>query len=248
MRAGGRRGRAARARRARVGGGAGRTPGDAAPRRHGGRPDHDGGPVDHGDRAHLDRHRPRARAARHRRLPDARRRTRCSTCCAGRSPTAATALPDPIDVQRHAPFLGREVPIVDAGRVPRHRLHRGAPARRPVRRLAGRRSTLVEHVRPRGRRRRAVRRTRTTPASTRSRTSSACTTVCSRHELAFADRLVGELSTRCRPTRLLVTSDHGQVHLEADVVDRHSRAGCRCDEHGRRRPVPLSVRDAGQAA
>ena len=64
--------------------------------------------------------------------------------------------PDPFDVQRHPPFLGREVPVVDAHRVPRHGLHAGAPARRTARGLAhGGRADRA--VRARGRGRRAVR-------------------------------------------------------------------------------------------
>ena len=49
----------------------------ARARGHGGRPDHDGRARDDGLRAHLDRDRARARAARDPRLPHARRRATC---------------------------------------------------------------------------------------------------------------------------------------------------------------------------
>ena len=68
-------------------------------------------PVDHRDRAHVDRDRARARAARHRRLPDARRRATCSTCCAGRC-RAAAGRPIRSTCSATTAFLGREVPVV----------------------------------------------------------------------------------------------------------------------------------------
>ena len=44
--------------------------------------------------------------------------------------------PDPFDVQRHAPFLGREVPVVTRTEFRDTGLHAGAPARRTARGLA----------------------------------------------------------------------------------------------------------------
>jgi predicted AlkP superfamily pyrophosphatase or phosphodiesterase len=123
--------------------------------------------------------------------------------------------PDPFDVQRHAPFLGREVPVVtraefrDTGFTTAH-LRGGrllgwhTPAglvEQCVRAVtAGERFVyayypgvdtiahefgLHDHVFPR--------------------------------ELAFVDRFVGELIDALPPrAALLVTSDHGQIHLEAE--------------------------------
>ena len=54
--------------------------------------------------------------------------------------------------------------------------------------------------------------------STPSPTSSASTAGVYRRELAFADALVGELIDALpRSAAVLVTSDHGQVHLDADA-------------------------------
>ena len=44
--------------------------------------------------------------------------------------------PDPVDVQRHAPFLGRPVPVVTKSEFRSERVHRGAPARHALLRLA----------------------------------------------------------------------------------------------------------------
>ena len=59
--------------------------------------------------------------------------------------------------------------------------------------------------------------TRTTRASTRSRTSSGCTTAYYPAELAAADLLVGALLDALpADAALLVTADHGQVHVGPD--------------------------------
>ena len=117
--------------------------------------------------------------------------------------TVAEPRPRARSVRRAAP---RAVPRSGgagrhARRVPRHRIHAGAPARRT--RFAGWHTVagLDRAVRARGRRPASGSCTRTTRASTRSRTSSACTTACSRASSAFVDRFVGELIDALPATR-----------------------------------------------
>ena len=102
-------------------------------------------------------------------------------------------------------------------RVPHHRVHRGAPARRRLPRLAD--HLGAGRARARGSSPTARRSsTRTTRASTRSRTRSASTTPYYPAELARrrpARR--ARCSTRCPTTpRCVVTADHGQVHVGPD--------------------------------
>ena len=162
----------------------------------------------------LDRDRARAGPARDPRLPHARRRRRAERAAlvgAGQRPPARP-------VRRAAPH-----------RVPRPagpgRDQVGVPRRpaSPQAHLRGGRfvgwhttAALVEHCVARSRRA-SDSSTRTTRVSTRSRTSSGCTTRVWRRELAAADALVGALLDAL-PERaaLLVTADHGQVHLEPE--------------------------------
>jgi Type I phosphodiesterase / nucleotide pyrophosphatase len=123
--------------------------------------------------------------------------------------------PDPFDVQRHAPFLGREVPVVtrtefrDTGFTQAHL--RGG-------RLAGWHTVagLVEQCL------RAVESGEKfvyayyPGVDTIAHEFGLHDRVFTR-ELAFVDAFVGELLDALpKQAALLVTSDHGQVHLEAD--------------------------------
>ena len=223
-RAVGRRGRAARARRARLERGAGARGRHARARGDGGRRDHDRRAVDDRDRAHVDRDRARARAARHRRLPHARRRRRAQRACAGRSRAAAGA-PDPFDVQRHTAVprprgAGRDARPSSATPASRRRTCAAAGSSGWHTTVGARRA-----VRARGRGGRAVR-LRVLPGRRhdRARVRAARPRVHARAR-ASPTALVGEL-VDALPARaaLLVTSDHGQIHLERDVVDRDPRA------------------------
>jgi hypothetical protein len=127
----------------------------------------------------------------------------------------AKRTPDPFDVQRHAPFLGREVPVVTRGEFRTSgftQAHlRGVP-------FVGwyATSTLVEHCR-----RRALAKTPLVYAY-----YPGVDTVAHEfglhdeyytRELMFVDALVrGLLDALPTDTVLLVTSDHGQVHLERE--------------------------------
>ena len=159
----------------------------------------------------------------------------CSTCSRWQPATAKRAA-RPVHVQRHA-----AVP-----RPRRSRWSRGsssarpgftarAPARRRVRRLARRRRRWSSTAAASSRR--ASRSsTRTTRASTRSRTSSACTTrstpPSSRPPTGSSATLLDALPA---DAALLVTADHGQVHLGARAwIDARALAR-RSSRYGRRR-------------
>ena len=154
--------------------------------------------------------------------------------------------PDPFDVQRHAPFLGREVPVVtrtefrDTGFTQAHL--RGG-------RLAGWHTVagLVEQVcAPSMRARSSC--TRTTRVSTRSRTSSGCTTACSRVSLPSVDYFVGELDRRAAATRRAARHVGSRAGApRGRVVDRDPRADPAHDGDGGRRPVSLSLREPEHA-
>ena len=173
--------------------------------------DHDGGALDHRDRTHVDRNRLGARATRHRRLPDARRRRGAQRLALVGSNRGR--VPEPYDVQRYAPFLGREVPVVtrtefrDTGFTQAH-------LREPVR---GWHTTvgLIEHcVRPSSR---GEVRLRVLPRHRRGRPRVRI----ARRRVFAASSLsptaVGELLDVLPAERaLLVTSDHGQIHLERE--------------------------------
>ena len=113
-----------------------------------------------------------------------------------------------------------------------------------VPRLADRRRSLVEHCRALVAGGRAGSSTRTTRASTRSRTSTGSTTPYYPAELAAADRLVGRvldaLPDRRRAAR------HRRPRAGARRARRLARARRRCDPLvavlRRRRPVPLPAR------
>ena len=186
----------------------------AAPRHDDRRRDHDRRAVDHGDRAHLDRDRTRPGPARHRRLPHARGRPACSTCCAGRV-RAAAGSPSRTTCSGTRPSSDARCRWSRG----RSSARRGSTARTSAARAspAGtRRSGSWSSACGRSRRGSGSS-TRTTRASTRSRTSSASATACSHRELAFADRLVGDLVDALPASAaVLVTSDHGQVHLDAE--------------------------------
>ena len=180
--------------------------------------DHHRRPVDHRVGADVDHHRPRADPARDRSGSGCASTARCSTSCAG--PSTEGRPPDPFRVQRHPPFLGRSVPVVTRSEFRTSGFTDGAPARRAVPRLeharrcssstAARSSRPATPVRvrvlPGGRHRRArVRAARRVPprASSRSPTSSSA-----------------GCSTRCPPeAALLVTADHGEVHVGDDWYD-----------------------------
>ena len=91
--------------------------------------------------------------------------------------------------------------------------------------------------------------TRTTRASTRSRTSTGCTTASTRASSRRPTRSSARCSTCFPPdAALLVTADHGQVHLERRVVDRDRRAAPDDRDAGGRRALPLPVRAQGHGA
>ena len=172
----------------------------------------------------LDRHRADARRARRGRLPHRRRTARCSTCCAGRRRRRRPPrrIP-PREFQPFAAFLGADVPVVtpaefaSTGFTAAH-LRGSRASRLPgCRRRSWSRSAACcaagEPLRLRLLRR----------ASTRSPTSTASASYYDA-ELRAADRLVGRpRSTRCRPGAvLLVTADHGQVEVGDRIVDARS--------------------------
>ena len=216
----------------------------AAARADGGERDHHGRAVDHGDRAHVDRDRSRARPARHRRLPHADRRRRCSTCCAGRSRGAA-ARPIRSTCSATPPFLDREVPVVtrtefrDTGFTQAHL--RGG-------RLAGWHtvSGLVEQC------------VRAVEAGERfvyayypgvdtiAHEFGLHDRVFTR-ELGFVDRFVGELIDALPARRRAARHVGSRAGApRSGVVDRDTRAPAVDYGGGRRRPLPLPLRRRGQ--
>ena len=90
--------------------------------------------VDDGIGAHVDHDRARPVRARAGRLPDAHRRrgAQRALVAVGRSQATGSRA----SVQRHAPFRGRPIPVVTKSEFRAQRLHRGAPARWPIPRLA----------------------------------------------------------------------------------------------------------------
>jgi hypothetical protein len=129
--------------------------------------------------------------------------------------TAQSRPPDPFDVQRHTAFLGREIPVVTKAEFRNsgfsHAHLRGA-------RIVGWSTTsvLVEHC---------VRLVESDerfvyayyPGIDNVAHEFGLRNGFYERELAFADRLVGDLlSALPAGTALLVTADHGQVHLERD--------------------------------
>ena len=155
--------------------------------------------------------------------------------------------PDPFDVQRHTAFLGRAGSGRDQDRVPQHGFHAGAPARRPVRRMAhdgrarralpargrGRRATRVR-VLPRGRFDRARVRPARARLSARARGGRRARR-CAARRAAGARRAARDRRPRPGAPR-------------ARVVDRDARARRADDRDGRRRSLPLPLRAQGRGA
>ncbi len=134
----------------------------------------------------------------------------------------------------------------DEERVPQHRLHAGASARRQVHRLAhDGRARRALPARDRGGRAvrlrvlpgRRLHRARVRPARPRLRRASS----------AAADAIVGALLDVLPDARaLLVTADHGQVHLERDSWIAIPELGAMTTRDGGRRSLPLPLRAQGR--
>ena len=190
-------------------------------------------------------------------LPDPRRRRGAQRALvAGRT---GAAPPDPCIVQRHAPFLRPAGPGRHQERVPRAA---GSPRRTCAARafhgwhaVVGARRALPAARRRGG----AASSTRTTRASTRSRTRTGCTTASTPPSSRSPTGSSATCSTRSPATpRSLVTADHGQVHLDAEagstlgaldeLVDVCSGDGRFRYLHARRaRPTSCSTRRARRA-
>ena len=207
-----------------------------------------GGPVHHGHRPHL----ARPRAARP-----------ASTAW---SATGSTSGGDVLNVLRWRTPAGDARTVDPAGPVPgparlprppaagghpgrvrRHRLHRRPPRRRPL--PGWRMPSTWSRGAPALLRPASRSSTPTTTASTRSPTStgSASTTTPS---CAAADRLVADLlAVLPAGAALVVTSDHGQVHVgDAIVAHPRRRHGPRSSCSVGRGPVPLAPRPARRRA
>ena len=129
--------------------------------------------------------------------------------------TSDTRPPDPFDVQRHTAFLGREVPVVTKSEFRNSGFSNAAPPRRAVRRLehgVGARRALCPAVASGDRFVYAY-----YPGIDNIAHEFGLHNGFYERELEFADRLVGDLLTSLpRGTVLVVTADHGQIHLERD--------------------------------
>jgi Type I phosphodiesterase / nucleotide pyrophosphatase len=123
--------------------------------------------------------------------------------------------PEPFDVQRHAPFLGRDVPVVTRSEF---RATGFTQAHLRGGRFTGWRttSTLVEHCRRLAEAAEPLVYAYYPGVDTVAHEFGLHGGYWER-ELRFVDALVAELIDALPPeTALLVTSDHGQVHLERD--------------------------------
>ena len=159
--------------------------------------------------------RPRAVAARPRRLPHARRRRRAERA-SWQVERPAPARP----VRRaaaHAVPRAARCPVVTKSGVPQDAASRERTSA-AAGSSAGTRCRRSSSTAAASSRRGSRSSTRTTRASTRSRTSSACTTASTTRSSRSPTALVGDLLDALPAhAALLVTADHGQVHLDADA-------------------------------
>ena len=209
-----------------------------------GRPDHHRRAVDHRRRAHVDHHRAAAVAARHPRLPHPRRRSgvlNVAALAARRRRPAAR----PVHVQRHGAFLRPAGPGGHQGEF---------------------RTTGFTAAHLRGADFHGWQTHRRCSSSTCRRWSPAATPFVYAYypgvdevahafglhdafypaELAAADRLVGDAARRAaRDAALLVTADHGQVHLGPEAGRTLAPLHALVDDLRGRRSLPLPARAAG---
>ncbi len=156
--------------------------------------------------------------------------------------------PDPFDVQRHTAFLGRPVPVVTRSEFRDVGFHRRRTCAAVTSSGWHTTSALVEHCL------RAVEAGERFVYAYYPGVDSVAHEFglharVYRRELAAADALVGALLDAL-PERaaLLVTADHGQVHLEPESWIAVPELGALTDRDGRRRPVPLPPRAQGRGA